>query len=186
MLLCCRVLVWLCRQHHTQAYVDIYEKQLVPFGLVRFGVAPDHPEVKVGVWAQSWVWRLGQGEEGREAPWPHGMTPGPLCGCNLGSVPGTLRGEGGIGAVPGAAPPSNISHSGAWQNVISTFTQTAHSDRCAFHGNVVVGRDVTILELRKAYHAVVLVSAGRWPGWRRAGRWAAAGGWWLRDGGQQG
>lgn len=28
-------------------HVDIYEKYPVPFGLVRFGVAPDHPEVKV-------------------------------------------------------------------------------------------------------------------------------------------
>ena len=27
--------------------VDMYEKLPVPFGLVRFGVAPDHPEVKV-------------------------------------------------------------------------------------------------------------------------------------------
>ncbi|KAF6298553.1 ferredoxin reductase [Rhinolophus ferrumequinum] len=75
-------------KHHTRARVDIYEKQFVPFGLVRFGVAPDHPEVK--------------------------------------------------------------------QNVINTFTQTARSDRCAFHGNVVVGRDVTVPELREAYHAVVL------------------------------
>lgn len=33
-------------KHHTQAVVDIYEKLPVPFGLVRFGVAPDHPEVK--------------------------------------------------------------------------------------------------------------------------------------------
>ncbi|KAM5273354.1 NADPH:adrenodoxin oxidoreductase, mitochondrial [Ctenodactylus gundi] len=74
-------------KHHPQAHVDIYEKQLVPFGLVRFGVAPDHPEVK---------------------------------------------------------------------NVINTFTQTAHLDRCAFRGNVVVGRDVTVPELREAYHAVVL------------------------------
>ncbi|KAF6093754.1 ferredoxin reductase [Phyllostomus discolor] len=74
-------------KHHSRAHVDIYEKQLVPFGLVRFGVAPDHPEVK---------------------------------------------------------------------NVINTFTQTAHSDRCAFHGNVAVGRDVTVPELREAYHAVVL------------------------------
>nr|KAF6286771.1 ferredoxin reductase [Pipistrellus kuhlii] len=74
-------------KHHAQARVDIYEKQLVPFGLVRFGVAPDHPEVK---------------------------------------------------------------------NVTHTFTQTARSDRCAFHGNVVVGRDVTVPELREAYHAVVL------------------------------
>lgn len=29
------------------AIVDMYEQLPVPFGLVRFGVAPDHPEVKV-------------------------------------------------------------------------------------------------------------------------------------------
>ena len=29
------------------ALVDMYEQLPVPFGLVRFGVAPDHPEVKV-------------------------------------------------------------------------------------------------------------------------------------------
>ncbi|XP_025053281.1 NADPH:adrenodoxin oxidoreductase, mitochondrial [Alligator sinensis] len=33
-------------KHHKLARVDIYEKLPVPFGLVRFGVAPDHPEVK--------------------------------------------------------------------------------------------------------------------------------------------
>lgn len=38
--------------------MDIYEKQLVPFGLVRFGVAPDHPEVKVGLSGpKEGVWR---------------------------------------------------------------------------------------------------------------------------------
>ena len=30
------------------AVIDMYELLPVPFGLVRFGVAPDHPEVKVG------------------------------------------------------------------------------------------------------------------------------------------
>ncbi|XP_053155062.1 NADPH:adrenodoxin oxidoreductase, mitochondrial isoform X2 [Hemicordylus capensis] len=74
-------------KHHKQAQVDIYEKLPVPFGLVRFGVAPDHPEVK---------------------------------------------------------------------NVINTFTQTARSDRCSYYGNVTVGKDVTVEELQKAYHAVVL------------------------------
>lgn len=44
------------------------------------------------------------------------------------------------------------------QNVINTFTQTAHSDRCSYYGNVTVGKDVTVEELQKAYHAVVLVS----------------------------
>ena len=28
-------------------HIDMYEQLPVPFGLVRFGVAPDHPEVKV-------------------------------------------------------------------------------------------------------------------------------------------
>uniref|UniRef100_A0A8C5TTS1 NADPH:adrenodoxin oxidoreductase, mitochondrial n=1 Tax=Malurus cyaneus samueli TaxID=2593467 RepID=A0A8C5TTS1_9PASS len=74
-------------KHHGGALVDIYEKLPVPFGLVRFGVAPDHPEVK---------------------------------------------------------------------NVINTFTQTARSERCSYYGNVTVGRDVTVPELRQAYHAVVL------------------------------
>ncbi|XP_041818562.1 NADPH:adrenodoxin oxidoreductase, mitochondrial [Chelmon rostratus] len=67
--------------------VDIYERLPVPFGLVRFGVAPDHPEVK---------------------------------------------------------------------NVINTFTQTAKHSRCSFYGNVNVGRDVSVEELQRAYHAVVL------------------------------
>ncbi|MFT7804193.1 NADPH:adrenodoxin oxidoreductase, mitochondrial isoform X1 [Arapaima gigas] len=31
---------------HLAVHVDIYERLPIPFGLVRFGVAPDHPEVK--------------------------------------------------------------------------------------------------------------------------------------------
>ena len=32
---------------HPGAHITIYEKLPIPFGLVRFGVAPDHPEVKL-------------------------------------------------------------------------------------------------------------------------------------------
>jgi adrenodoxin-NADP+ reductase len=32
------------------AKVDMYEALPVPYGLVRFGVAPDHPEVKVTIY----------------------------------------------------------------------------------------------------------------------------------------
>lgn len=71
----------------SDVQVDVYERLPVPFGLVRFGVAPDHPEVK---------------------------------------------------------------------NVINTFTQTAQHERCRFLGNVNVGKDVSVDELKKAYHAVVL------------------------------
>ncbi|KAH8407521.1 hypothetical protein KR222_004827, partial [Zaprionus bogoriensis] len=67
--------------------VDIVEKLPVPFGLVRFGVAPDHPEVK---------------------------------------------------------------------NVINTFSKTAENARLRFFGNVTLGRDVTLQELRERYHAVLL------------------------------
>ena len=34
-------------QKSDTAHVDMFEKLPVPFGLVRYGVAPDHPEVKV-------------------------------------------------------------------------------------------------------------------------------------------
>ena len=34
-------------QRHPDSKVDILERLPLPFGLVRFGVAPDHPEVKV-------------------------------------------------------------------------------------------------------------------------------------------
>lgn len=49
---------FLLLQHHGGARVDIYEKLPVPFGLVRFGVAPDHPEVKVGAGFFAWSVRL--------------------------------------------------------------------------------------------------------------------------------
>ena len=64
---------------HPTVTVDVLERLPVPFGLVRFGVAPDHPEVK---------------------------------------------------------------------NVISTFTQTAQNSRCRFIGNVTVGAEVSVAELR--------------------------------------
>lgn len=67
--------------------VDIFEILPVPFGLVRYGVAPDHPEVK---------------------------------------------------------------------NVINSFTQTALNERCKFIGNIDVGKDVSLREIRDAYSAVVL------------------------------
>ena len=37
----------LLKSSSHQFTVDIFEKSAVPFGLVRFGVAPDHPEVCV-------------------------------------------------------------------------------------------------------------------------------------------
>ena len=44
----------------------------------------------------------------------------------------------------------------ASQNVVHHFTQLACDQRCSFLGNVKVGRDVGIEELRNRYDAVVL------------------------------
>ncbi|KAG8296426.1 hypothetical protein J6590_057538 [Homalodisca vitripennis] len=74
-------------KNNEQLEVDIYERLPVPFGLVRYGVAPDHPEVK---------------------------------------------------------------------NVINTFTKTAQHPRVKFCGNVSLGEDLTLRDLKDAYHAVVL------------------------------
>ncbi|CAI8055101.1 NADPH:adrenodoxin oxidoreductase, mitochondrial [Geodia barretti] len=68
-------------------HVDILDKFPVPFGLVRFGVAPDHPEIK---------------------------------------------------------------------NCINQFTVLARKEQCRFIGNVGLGQDVGLAQLRPHYHAVVL------------------------------
>ncbi|XP_059613406.1 NADPH:adrenodoxin oxidoreductase, mitochondrial [Phlebotomus argentipes] len=74
-------------KHLENCRVDILEKLPVPFGLVRFGVAPDHPEVK---------------------------------------------------------------------NVINTFTKTASHPAVQFLGNVALGKDFSLRDLRENYNAVVL------------------------------
>lgn len=42
------------------------------------------------------------------------------------------------------------------KNVINTFTKTAENPRLRFFGNVTLGTDVTLQELRERYHAVLL------------------------------
>ena len=39
-------------QSHDDALIDIYERLPVPFGLARFGIAPDHPETKVQLYSK--------------------------------------------------------------------------------------------------------------------------------------
>ena len=116
--------------------------------------------------------KMGGAEGGSRTSWDDPRLSG-------GAIPRTLWGELGTLALPHPLTPPPLPR--ARQNVINTFTQTARSDRCAFHGNVEVGRDVTVRELQAAYHAVVLVSAGGWAGeaaggtlWGRS--WKAASG----------
>ena len=70
----------------THAEVDIFDRLPTPYGLVRFGVAPDHPKIK---------------------------------------------------------------------SVIRVYEKTAARPEFRFFGNVEVGKDITVDELRERYHAVV-------------------------------
>lgn len=74
-------------KHLQNSQVDVIEKLPVPFGLVRFGVAPDHPDVKI---------------------------------------------------------------------VINTFTKTAENKNFRFFGNVALGKDVSLDQLRQNYDVVLL------------------------------
>ncbi|HOT50446.1 MAG TPA: FAD-dependent oxidoreductase [Candidatus Hydrogenedentes bacterium] len=73
--------------HDQHARVDLFEKLPAPFGLVRYGVAPDHPKIR---------------------------------------------------------------------SVIRIFNRIASSDRFVYRGNVTIGRDVSVDELRTHYSAVIL------------------------------
>lgn len=44
------------------------------------------------------------------------------------------------------------------KNVIKTFTKTAQSPNFNFIGNVTFGHDITLKQLKEAYHVVLLVS----------------------------
>lgn len=44
------------------------------------------------------------------------------------------------------------------KNVINTFTKVAENPRVRFIGNLSLGKDVSLREVRNAYNAVVLVS----------------------------
>lgn len=83
------------REH---ASIDVFDRLPAPFGLVRYGVAPDHQKIK---------------------------------------------------------------------SVTAMYERTAHDPRVRFRGNVDVGRDLTVADLRRHYHATVFAYGA--PGDRRLG-----------------
>jgi len=85
-----------CDDGFQDCTIDLIEKMPTPYGLVRYGVAPDHPEVK------------------------------------------------------------NVEHDFAKFVQENTTKTTTNNDRIQFWGNVTVGQDVTVRELRQWYDIVVL------------------------------
>lgn len=89
--------------------IDLFESLPAPYGLIRYGVAPDHPRIK-GI-----VNSL------------HEM---------LDAFPEVADGDASTGSA----------------------TQTASRRTIRFIGNVEVGRDISLEELRERYHAVILAT----------------------------
>ena len=98
------------------ATVDMYESLPVPFGLVRFGVAPDHPEVKVKCFLQNLDVLL-------------------------------------IPCCPSCSHCSSLIFS--YQNCRDRFEEVASSPRFTFIGNVAIGKDLPLADLRPHYNAIV-------------------------------
>jgi ferredoxin--NADP+ reductase len=78
--------------HETPTLVDVYDALPAPFGLVRYGVAPDHPKIK---------------------------------------------------------------------NIIARYEKTAAHPGFAFLGNVTVGKDITVEEMRRYYDAIVFANGAQ-------------------------
>ena len=97
------------------AIVDMYECLPVPFGLVRFGVAPDHPEVKVKMFFLDLCYF-------------------PIC------LPCSYSCSLLIMLV---------------QNCQDKFEEVASSPRFNFIGNIAIGKDLPLTNLRPHYNAIV-------------------------------
>lgn len=157
-----------------------------PFGLVRSGVAPDHADTKVG--GAATVWRHGgtQHERGPTSRCGRCRYPPPCRPHPSSSPPAALRASllCSAHAPTHPPPPPPRPHP---QNVINQFTQLAQGDpRLGFLGNVRVGRDVSLPELRSFYNAVVLAYGAESdrrlgvPGEVRCARWLCAPGRGMR------
>lgn len=118
----------------------------MPFGLVRYGVAPDHPEVKVSVYCQLEFYFI----ENIRLQIVLLVRRELQCLCQNNSL--------GLNVYLKEHNQRSQLIIFQFQNVISTFTKTSLNDRCSFIGNVQVGQDITVSQLRQMYTAVVLVS----------------------------
>lgn len=140
-----------------------------PFGLVRSGVAPDHQDTKVrlrhlnlrldwtymraarvahdGLWASASCCALPSQLPGMLDQWSTTNTQEPIS-CAIGR---THR------RAPCSQPPpcDMMLMPSSWpQNVINQFTALGKDPRVNFLGNVTLGKDVSLAELRQLYHGV--------------------------------
>jgi hypothetical protein len=43
-----------------------------------------------------------------------------------------------------------------WKVVVNQFSRVGANERCSFFGNVSLGKDISLVDLRKLYHVVLL------------------------------
>ncbi|WVZ25512.1 hypothetical protein V8G54_004056 [Vigna mungo] len=138
---------------HQQAQVDIVDRLPTPFGLVRSGVAPDHPETKgdpfwlqgsgevkeVLSYAVLWLFRCFGVVVVKKENSAESLIKPNLCNHVFTHSHIEL------------SLPENLQ-----QIVINQFSRVAQQERCSFFGNVTLGSSISLSELRELYHVVVL------------------------------
>lgn len=143
----------LLKRYGEHARVDVLDRLPTPFGLVRSGVAPDHPDTKV---------RFPPSKR-----WPPAFSSSPslcLICCDI-LLPAyvlllyLLGLRSSTGGQKAQQPTHSERRGAAGQNVINQFTALGRDPRVSFLGNVAVGRDIQLPDLRSFYNAVRLASS---------------------------
>ncbi|KAG4966601.1 hypothetical protein JHK85_041576 [Glycine max] len=131
---------------HQQAHVDIIDRLSTPFGLVRSGVAPDHPETK---------------DLRCLLPIFSRMDFEVYLKKYFKTSNFTFLGAGGFSTFFGESNTVELSlPENLQQIVINQFSRVAHHERCSFLGNVTLGSSISLSELRDLYHVVRLSGSG--------------------------
>ncbi|OIW10003.1 hypothetical protein TanjilG_32743 [Lupinus angustifolius] len=128
-----------------QAQVDIIDRLPTPFGLVRSGVAPDHPETKLPY----------EGEGGEEVV-SFGYS---YILKFLENKREAIEGFGCVVVYNFFFRVTSMSLGyleNLQQIVINQFSRVAQHERCSFFGTVTLGSSISLSELRELYHVVVL------------------------------
>ncbi|KAJ6799356.1 NADPH:adrenodoxin oxidoreductase, mitochondrial isoform X1 [Iris pallida] len=139
------MIFFLMLKAHEGAEVDILDRLPTPFGLVRSGVAPDHPETKT-VWRRTYV---AQAQIWCDAE--HGDMVANLPCLTYLECPCRIQHGNDMDRMPILECPCFLG-----QIVINQFSRVATSERCSFFGNVTLGSAVSLSELRRIYDVVVL------------------------------
>ena len=142
-------------RHSLQPYLCCgpQDRLPTPFGLVRSGVAPDHQDTKVPTGCLAATARASHLPAQRHK----GLGAARLPARPAHVQPCSQRARGSATIFLGLVVHPRLLLLLlllSAQNVTNQFTRVCHDPRLAYFGNVTLGRDVSLRELRQRFHAV--------------------------------